>query len=287
MKKQEFIHYSKGRFTINRKIIIDLKVTPFRFRIFDKRWINYLNQGLREEKISDFIVFGDFFQPRIVVNFSSDSEMLLAKSNIIQSVRKAIIFSNSKINQDIDADIKQQIDIKNKQNNIQKMNAYFEDQQTNLTIEKKEGNVLETPIIEIESNTNKNRYLVKIDDLKNHLIKNPNDKIKKTNLDSTIIEKIIDALDVNALDPFWNDEFGLTQTNTTYLEHKSSSKVVITDKPQINEYTIKHDDITGKYNIFDPAGQELATSFSSLSKAKDFIKKLSFVEGRTQIDINK
>ena len=287
MNKQEFIHYAKGRFTINRKIIIDLKVTPFRFRIFDKRWINYLTQGLRDEKISDFFVVGDFFQPRIVVNFSSDSEMLLAKPNIIQSVKKAIIFSNLKINQDIDADIKQQIDIKNKQNNIQKMNAYFEDQQTNLTIEKKEGKVLEIPIIEIESNTGKNRYLVKLDELKNYLIKNPNDKIKKTNIDSTIIEQIIDALDVNVLDPFWNDEFGLTQTNTTYLEHKSSSKVVITDKPQINEYTIKHDDITGKYNIFDPAGQELATSFSSLSKAKDFIKKLSFVEGRTQIDINK
>jgi hypothetical protein len=286
LSKQEFIQYSKGRFTVNRKIIIDLSVNSFRLRIFDKRWINYLNQGLKDGKVSDFFVTNDFFQPRIVINFSSDSEMLLAKSNIIQSVKKAIIFSNSKINQDIEQDLKQRIDIKNKQDNIQKMNAYFEDQQTNLTVGKKEAKILEIPIIEIESNTDKNRYLVKLDDLKNHLIKNPTHKIKKSNLDNTLIVKIIGALDVNALDPFWNDEFGSTQINTTYLIHKTSSKVEIKDKTQNTEYTIK-EVLTGKYHIFDPAGEELAATFSSLSKAQEFINKLSFIDGRSQIEINK
>jgi hypothetical protein len=283
---KEFIRYFRGRFTTNQKIIFDLKVIANRFKFLDKSWVRFLTESLKNEEIKDFQVVSNILKNQIIVKFISESEMINSKNATVQRVKKAISKTNKLIQEKILDEHKSRFQLKIKSENIQKLNANFENTEIQFNFDDMREKVLHNPIIEVQSSNKESRYFVRLDQLKMHLINHPFHKIIDVKFDINVVNLLLENLNVNSLDPFLNTEVGFSQPNTIYLENFfiSDANNSIDNKPV--QYSIKHNQEINRYYIIDPDGNELAASFLSLTKAKDFIRKLKFVDGKTEIEID-
>lgn len=283
------LYYKKGRFTENYEVIIYIGFSIFLFNYINKSWKIHLNKYLSTNtkfkyKIAIPSILDKILSEKVIFLFDSENEMIQNKNNTIDFMKKAIVYTNEKLLEESLAKKTYQIEAKKRKNNIKKINEHFDDEMVDMNNLITYRNVIGDSIIDVMTADGKTRNLISLVNLKKYMLDNPNYKLEKATQNLARVEQIKQALDVNALDPFWFDQYGKLQLNSDYLKsnNKTSNDILDVEKNKKTEiYTVQYDKSTEKYHVFDPIGEQLAVSFTTKQSADEFANLLEYQNSRT------
>lgn len=274
------IQYKKGEFTRDHAIKFHVYFTNILYRYFNRRWRQSLEETLKEYK-HRFDINEGLLRTFILIKFDSETEMLESKNEVINFIKNAINKVNLLIQEDYSEYLRVRDSKKTKKENLKKINKYFDDESVDLTGVAHNSKITDKRLVSVITDGTNKKIFIKINELKDHFETNPNDKIENTQANLKIQDELCEALNVTDLSVYL---YGNTYFSS--LDRQNSNEE-FSDQPQFkSDFTVKYDEDTGNYLVVDPMGDELAVYFNTKNEALEFMKSLSFKDGKTSKKID-